>query len=103
MENVERPPGSSNVADEVDKEILAECISESQIEAEKQYPPEDSVTGILTIIEHGLQQFVLHLNPWTMESIAFPLNRAYEWGQSQAQPESLKLIDLGSRSKFAVF
>ena len=33
------------------------------------------ITGVLAIIEHGLQQFIMHLNPWTMASIAFPLNR----------------------------
>ena len=38
-----------------------------------------------------------------MESIAFPLNREHEWGKHIAQPDTLKLVDLGSRSMFGVF
>jgi hypothetical protein len=64
-------------------------------------------SGILAIIEHGVQQFIMHLNPWTMASIAFPLNRSEFNSQSsrkstELQPESLKLVDLGSTSMFGV-
>ena len=69
------------------------------------------LSGVIAIIEHGVQQFVMHLNPWTMASIAFPLNRNEFNSQSSAcsrksgeliQPEQLKLVDLGSTSMFGV-
>lgn len=64
------------------------------------------ISGILSIVEHGLQQFVSHLNPWTMQSVVFPLNRQHNSAslvQQLAQPETLRLFDLGSSSMFAIF
>lgn len=79
------------------------------------------LSGILAIIEHGVQQFVMHLNPWTMASIAFPLNRSEfnnqtstfsrknsptpngKWKNGElSQPDQLKLVDLGSTSMFGL-
>jgi len=62
------------------------------------------ISGIIAIIEHGLQQFVLHLDPLKMESLAFPLNRLDRINaRNMVQPESLKLLDLGNRTAFGIF
>ena len=68
-------------------------------------PPQ--ISGILSIIEHGVQQFIMHLNPWTMASVAFPLNRndhsmSTRKSGELSQPEALKLVDLGSTTMFGV-
>lgn len=60
------------------------------------------LSGLLSIVQHGLQQYVSHLtiNGDRLQSFVFPLNRADHHNLTPA--DSLKLVDLHSRTMFGI-